>query len=281
MYEVIFLYALALVWIIFAVVQDLKTREIANWLNFSLIIFALGFRFLFSLFSSGDFSFFYNGLIGFGIFLVLGNLFYYSKIFAGGDAKLMISLGAILPSYPTLFMNIQTLINFVLIFLFAGFVYILATSTYLCVKHFRQFKKEFARQMKKNKKLLMVMTGISVLFLIAGFFEVLFFVLGLLIFSSSYLYMYSKSIDEVCMVRSIYSIHLREGDWLYRNLKVGKNIIKTNWNGLSQKEIREIIKHYKKVKIRQGIPFSPNFLISFIIFAILRFLNVNLWNSFW
>ena len=30
---------------IFAVVQDLKKREIANWVNFSLIIFALGFRF--------------------------------------------------------------------------------------------------------------------------------------------------------------------------------------------------------------------------------------------
>jgi len=282
MYEVIFLYVLALGYILFAVVQDLKTREIANWLNFSLIVFALGFRFLFSLFNGeGDFSFFYNGLIGLGIFFVLGNLFYYGKIFAGGDAKLMISLGAILPIYSNSLMNIQLFFNFLLIFLLSGFIYILATSTFLCIKHFKAFKKEFAKQIKKNKKLLMILTGVSLLFLIAGFFEVLFFILGVLIFFSVYLYLYSKAIDEVCMIRKIFAIHLREGDWLYHNLKVGKHVIKANWDGLTQKEIREIIKHYKKVKIRQGIPFSPNFLISFIIFIILSKLNINLWDSFW
>ena len=41
----LFLILLGLVWIIFAVVQDLRKREIANWLNFSLVIFALVFRF--------------------------------------------------------------------------------------------------------------------------------------------------------------------------------------------------------------------------------------------
>ncbi|MBI2056754.1 hypothetical protein HYT91_00690 [Candidatus Pacearchaeota archaeon] len=51
MFHIIFLVALALVWMIFAVVQDLKKREIANWVNFSLIIFALGFRFFYSLFN--------------------------------------------------------------------------------------------------------------------------------------------------------------------------------------------------------------------------------------
>ena len=44
-----------------------------------------------------SFNFFYQGLIGLGIFFVLGNAFYYGRFFAGGDAKLMISLGAILP----------------------------------------------------------------------------------------------------------------------------------------------------------------------------------------
>ena len=37
----IFLIILALIWLIFAVISDLKTREVPNWLNFSLIIFAL------------------------------------------------------------------------------------------------------------------------------------------------------------------------------------------------------------------------------------------------
>jgi len=79
MFEFIFLFLLALVFIIFAVVQDLKSREIANWLNWSLVIFALGFRFFWSLFQ-GEWSFFYQGLIGFGIFFVFGNLFYYTHL---------------------------------------------------------------------------------------------------------------------------------------------------------------------------------------------------------
>ena len=61
MFEVYFLWALAIIWIIFAVVEDLRTREIANWLNYSLVIFALGFRFFYSLFELGDMNFFYQG----------------------------------------------------------------------------------------------------------------------------------------------------------------------------------------------------------------------------
>jgi len=93
----VFLIVLCLIWIAFAVIQDLRKREIANWLNFSLIIFAIVFRFFFSLFSEEGFGFFYQGLIGFAIFFVIGNMLYYGRVFAGGDAKLMIALGAIIP----------------------------------------------------------------------------------------------------------------------------------------------------------------------------------------
>ena len=38
-----FLFFLGGAWIIFATVQDLKTREVANWLTFSLISFGIAF----------------------------------------------------------------------------------------------------------------------------------------------------------------------------------------------------------------------------------------------
>ncbi|VVB83461.1 Preflagellin peptidase [uncultured archaeon] len=281
MYEVIFLWALALAWIIFAVIQDLKTREIANWLNFSLVIFALEFRFFYSLFNNDGFSFFYQGLIGLGVFFLLGNLFYYSRVFAGGDAKLMISFGAILPTSSFFILNIQSLLTFLLIFLFSGFAYIFATSTVLCIRHFKAFKKEFARQLEKKKKLMISLTLLGAVLILLGFFEIIFSIIGLSIIFISYLYMYSRAIDEVCMVRKIQAIHLREGDWLYTNLKVGNKIIKSNWNGLTNEEIKSIRKKYKQVKIRQGIPFSPNFLVSFIIFASFKIFNLNLWNPLW
>jgi Flp pilus assembly protein protease CpaA len=280
MYEVIFLWLLALIYIIFAVMQDVKTKEIANWITFSLIIFALGFRFFYSLFQGDGFVFFYNGLIGLGIFFVIGNLLYYGKVFAGGDAKLMISLGAILPYSTNILSNFQGFFNFILIFLLAGFLYIFASSTVFCVRNFKSFKKEFLKQLKKNKRFMIIALLISLFFLILGFVEVLSFILGILVFFTSYLYIYSKAIDESCMVKKIKTKDLREGDWLYSGLKIGKKVINAKWEGLSKKDIKEISKKYKEVKIRQGIAFSPVFLISFIAFILFVILNINLWNPF-
>ena len=61
---------------------------------------------------------------------------------------------------------------------------------------------------------------------------------------------------------------------IYKNLKVGNKNIKANWEGLSNEEIKLIRKRYKFIDIREGIPFIPVFLISFLIF-------VFLWYSPW
>lgn len=280
MYEVIFLWSLALIYIIFAVLQDIKTREIANWLSFSLIVFALGFRFFYSLFQLGNFSFFYNGLIGLGIFFIIGNILYYGRVFAGGDAKLMIALGTILPISPEMFSNLNIFFNFLLVFLSVGFAYVLILSAMLCIKHFKSFRKEFSNQLKKNKKLMLALIFFSIILLALGFLEKMFFILGVLIFFSSYLYLYSKAVDEVCMIKKIKTKDLREGDWLYSDLKIGNKKLRAKWDGINKKDIKQIIKRYKEVKIRQGIAFSPVFLISFIIFIIINLLGVILWNPF-
>ncbi len=281
MYEVIFLWLLTLGYIIFAVIQDIKTREIADWINFSLIIFALGFRFFYSLFNGIDFTFFYNGLIGLGIFFAIGNLFYYGKVFAGGDAKLMISLGAVFPYYTDFFSNLQLFVNFLIIFLFTGFAYILVTSSVLCIKNFRNFKKEFSKQLKKNKKLLFAAALLGALFLLFGFVNILFLPAGGMILLISLVYLYSKSVDEACMVKKIKTKNLRIGDWLYSDLRAGRGKIKATWAGVTEQEIGKIRKLYKEVKIREGVPFSPVFLISFIIWIAMVFFNVELWNPSW
>lgn len=281
MYEVIFLWVLALVYIIFAVVQDFKTREIANWLTFSLIIFALGFRLFYSLFQNDGFVFFYEGLIGLGIFFVIGNLLYYGKVFAGGDAKLMIALGTIIPYFTTFSLNVQLFFSFLITFLFVGFFYIFIASGILCIKNFKPFKREFLKELKKSKKLMIILLFFSMIFLALGFIENILFVVGVLIFFTSYLYIYSKAIDESCMVKRIKTKNLEEGDWLYSNLKLGKSEVKAKWEGLTKKEIRGISKKYKEIKIRQGIPFSPVFFIGIIVFIIFNILNIKLWNSLW
>jgi Flp pilus assembly protein protease CpaA len=266
MLEVIFLSVLALIWIIFAVVQDLKKREVANWLNFSLIIFALGFRFFYCLFSLNiDFTFLYQGLIGLGIFFVLGNAFYYGRMFAGGDAKLMIALGAILPFSTDFFINVRIFIWFFFIFLFVGALYSLIISLVLTLRNFKNFKKEFHKQLNKKRKFLYVFMVFGLVLMGLGFIEDVMFVLGILVFLLPYFYLYVKVVDECCMVKKIKTNRLTEGDWLYEDVKVGNKVIKKSWDGVSKKEIKFLKGKNKEVLIRQGIPFTPVFLFSFLI----------------
>lgn len=283
MFEITFLIILALVWIVFASIQDLRNREVANWLNFSLIIFALGFRFFYCLFSQNNFGFFYQGLIGFGIFLVIGNLFYYSRLFAGGDAKLMIALGAVLPFSESFLVNFKIFVLFFFIFLFIGGFYGLIWSVVLCLNNFKVFKKEFCEQLNKNKKLIYLVLFFGLGLMVFGAIESLFFLLGVLVFILPYFYIYAKAVDESCMVKKIKTTQLTEGDWIYEDLKVGGKFIKKSWDGLNKNEIMLIKKKYKEIKVKQGIPFVPVFLISFLF--LLFFWKTNLidilWNSFW
>ena len=279
MLEVVFLIVLGLIWVGVASWGDLKTREVPNWLNFSLIIFALGFRFFYCLFSENNFMFLYQGLIGLGIFFIIGNLLYYGRMFAGGDAKLMIALGAVLPFSENFYINLNIFFLFLFAFFFVGAIYGLVISLFLGLRNFKKFKKEFFRQFKKNRKLVYCSMILGLILMVLGFVEGLLLFLGVLLFVLPYLYLYAKSVDEVCMVKKVKVNELTEGDWLYKDVKIGSRIIKKSWNGLSRKEIKLIKRHKKQVVIRQGIPFVPVFLISFLVLIYL-WLN-KLWYPFW
>ncbi len=284
MFQVIFLAVLALVWMAFAVIQDLKKREIANWVNFSLIIFALGFRFFYSLFNGAEdgagFNFFFQGLIGLGIFFILGNLLYYCRMFAGGDAKLLFALGAILPFSNSFTVNLKIFILFLILFLFSGAVYGAFVSIVLIFKNFRKFKKEFAKQFKQMKTLFTISLFLALFFIILGFSDSFMVYFGILIFIIPYFYASAKSLDEVCMIKKISAKNLTEGDWLYKDVKVGNRIIKKSWDGLTKEEIN-LLKKEKYVLVRQGIPFSPAFLIAFLVLIYFWFFRSGIWLYFW
>ena len=275
MYHLIFLIILAGIWFVFAAIYDLKKRMVPNWLSFSLIIFALGFRFFYSLFNE-NFLFFYQGIIGLGIFFIIGNLLYYGRMFAGGDAKLMIALGPILGFSESFSENLELFLLFIILFLFIGGFYGLIWSIFLTFGNFKIFKKEFINQFNNNRRIIYAVMIFALFFMIFGFFENLFFYFGILIFIMPYFYIYAKAIDNSCLVKDIYVSKLEEGDWLYRDLKIGKKIVKAEWSGLSKRQIREIRKKYKRIKIRQGIPFVPTFLISFLVFVYFYVRNINL-----
>lgn len=277
---IIFLIILALLWITFAVISDLKTTEIPNWLNFSLIIFVLGIRFFYSLFDE-NWNFLIQGLFGFGVFFIIANSLYYARFFAGGDAKLMMSLGSILPLGLDFMTNVTLFIDFLFLFLAASAIFGFASVLYFSYKDFIRIKKDFIRNMKNNKRIFYLFMLIGLLLMLMGFFGELLFLLGALLFILPYLFFYTKAIDNICLVQKINSKELTEGDWLYQQVKIGNNTIMPKWEGLNKKEIMLIKKKYKFVLIKRGIEFSPVFLVSFIVFVYLYFSGISLWNSFW
>ncbi len=263
----IVLFCLALIWVIFASLEDLKKREVEDWLSYSLIIFALGFRFFYSLFYD-DYSVIYSGLIGLGIFFVLGNLLYYARAFAGADAKLMIAFGTILPLSSSLSVNLKMFLVFLFLFLLIGGIYGVCWSIFLSIKNYKLFKKEFSLSLSKNKFILFFLGSSGVILIILGFVNLFFALLGLMFLFFPLLFFYAKAVDSSCMIRKVSVEKLTVGDWLVNDVKIGKKLIKANWDGLSKEDIALLKKNKKLVTIRYGIPFIPVFLISLVVYLI-------------
>jgi Flp pilus assembly protein protease CpaA len=273
-----FLVVLAFIWIIIAVVQDFRKKEVANWLNFSLIVIALSYRAFISVFF-WNYMYLVWGLAGFAVFFILANVFYYGRVFAGGDAKLLMGLGAVMGFSLLLYENLQILLYFLFLLLFCGSIYGLFYSLVLSCKNKEKFSREFLKQFGKNKRLILVFLipaiFLTALFLIIG--EYLFILLPAIIFFFPFLFIYAKTIEESCMVKEVKAATLTVGDWLYKEVRVRGKKIKPSWEGLTAEDLRVLRKSKKKVLVKQGIPFTPAFLLAFIILILLRY---SYW-SFW
>ena len=261
-----FLIGLGLIWIIGAVLQDLRRREVDNIWNFSLIGFALAYRLAISIFG-GNYGFILNGLIGFGIFFILGNIFYYSRLFAGGDAKLVIALGVILPLSYSWMVNLKIFGLFILLFFVGGSIYSLIWAFCLMISNRKGFSKEFGKQFKRHGKMFFIALVFVIFWVIFAFIisQISFILIGLIILLFPILFMFAKSIEESCMVKKLSPEKVTLGDWLYEDIFVSGKRIKSTWEGVSKRELKLIQNgNKKKILVKYGIPFTPSFLFSFI-----------------
>ena len=259
-----FLFWLFFIGIVVAGLQDLKRREVDNWLNLFLLVVSFSFVFFKAIVEKDSSIIFQAGFAVVLLFVVM-NLFYYGRVFAGGDAKLLFAM-------TVFFIGVsfnETLINvgiFVLFLMLAGSVYGLIYSLVLYIKDFEKVNKEmccFA------KELGIWYLALGVVMLLLGFVNWMFFVFGILVLLGLGLYVFAKGLEMVSMIRVISGRDLREGDWLVDDVRVGKKVIKADWDGLSLEDV-ELLKNRKKVKIKDGLPFVPAFLIAFLAYVFLR-----------
>ncbi len=263
----LFIISIAIFWMIIASILDFKKREVENWWAFSLIIFVLAFKAFLSL-EMNNYWYFLWGLAGLLIGILLCNLFYYGRMFGGGDAKFLMALGVILPMSLDWKFNFFILGLFIILLLFSGAVYGMVYCLIISGINFKAFRKEFAKQVRKNRS---AVYGFSLLGLILFiiFFIAKFYLgsaLSAIIFVCPALLVYAKAVENSCMQKLVSVDRLTIGDWLVKSLKIKGKTIKPNWEGLSEKELLFIQKNYKKkVLIKYGIPFMPAFLFAFLI----------------
>jgi len=91
----IILLTIAFIALILASITDIKTREVPDWLNFSLIFVGLGVRLIYS---SITFDWIYSleGVLGLGVGVAIAYLMFYAGQWGGGDSKLLMGLGALI-----------------------------------------------------------------------------------------------------------------------------------------------------------------------------------------
>jgi Flp pilus assembly protein protease CpaA len=257
-----FLVYFFLVALIIASLQDLKRREVDYWLNF--LVFSGGFAFvIFYSIINWNILFLLNGLLSLGLCFALGTIFYYGRVFGGGDSYLLGAMFALFVSNSF----ILTLINlgyFILFLLFAGAIYGLIYGIFQFFIHFRETRRQVVKEIKNIYLKYLFFLGIVLLVL--GFVNIFFLFLGAFVFISCLLYIFAKSIDKTAMIKIINFRQLREGDWLAKDIRLKGRTIKSSWEGLNKKQLDLLRKLRGKVSIKDGIPFVPAFLIAFLAY---------------
>jgi|TARA_Y100000034_G_C6819589_1_gene368974 Flp pilus assembly protein protease CpaA len=277
----ILILSLVLIYLIIASISDIITKEIPDFLNYSFIGIGIFIYALKTIISNNNF-FLLSSLITVGSFFILGLLMYYSKQWGGGDSKLLMGVGALLPLYPSLIINNFQLknstflgIDLFLNILIVGAIYTLIYAVYLIIKNKNQFFKKF-KEIYSEKKIKLfehsVWTLIIIINIISFFLSknnyqrITMLIFSLILLFLIYLIIALKSIENISMYKKISTKKLREGDYITKELKHNNKIIfKPTIHGINKKDIPIIQKYFKQIEIKEGIAFAPVFLISMII----------------
>jgi Flp pilus assembly protein protease CpaA len=252
-------------------ITDLKTREVPDWLNFSLIAMGLGVRTIFSV-VQWDYHPILNGLIGLGVFVALGYLMFYTGQWGGGDSKMLMGLGALIGWD---FSFDHFIINFGIALVFVGALYGILWSFGLIIFNFKKFIKK-VREYLHNKKIFpirIVTMAVATIGIIAAFvvpntaMRLVIITAVLFIYASLYLYVFSKALEEVCMIKTVPISKVTEGDWIVGVVKHNDKVLASSKDlGIKLEQIQAIKNaKIKQITIKEGIPFVPSFLLAFLV----------------
>ena len=257
-------------------ITDMKTREVPDWVNYSLVASGLGINLLFSVIYSND-DFIINSIIGLAILFGIAYVMFYAGQWGGGDSKMLMGLGAMI-GVDVSFNEPQFLGGFLINILFVGAFYGILWSLYLAIRDKGSFSKEFKKiisrkDIAKWKKIIIISTLLLIIisFITPTYIKILLIALAFMSITTFYMMIFVKSIEKSSMHKLVEPSKLTEGDWIVKDVKVnGKYVTGPKDLGIDKSQIRILIDAYKKRKIgkvliKEGIPFVPSFLLAFIL----------------
>lgn len=257
--------------LLLASVHDIKTREVPDYLSYFLI--ALGFFFQFEkLLLTSDITTFLFSMSYFALALCFGFLMYRMKQWGGADAKLLAGLSLLLGRNE----NYDFLIFF-FNFLWVGAVYGLIGTTVLIFSKLKTFIKIFKKDYQKNKFRIFVSLALIIFGALASVVNI--FLLMVVITGLLWLLFIIFSSANELMVKKISINKLTEGDWIKEKVvHNGKVLFNPEKNVCVSAEQIKTLKQegITEIKIVEGIPFVPAFLLSFLVTILTPYLILGL-----
>lgn len=260
---------LGIVVLLAASYTDFKKREVPDWISYGFVFAALGTRLLYSIYSR-QINFFIFGLIGFAAMFLLANILYYAKQWGGGDAKILMGMGAV---FGLNIFNPSSYFVFGIFFallIFIGAIYGIIFSIYLAVKNKSKFRKVFRSYLNGFRNLV----WFAAVFFIVGILSLLnyseltflLFAVSTIFFIGIFSFILVKSVEDSCLFQKVKASQLTEGDWIAETVKFhGKTVVKEDNLGITKEQIAQL-RHYKKpILVKYGIPFIPAFLLAYMV----------------
>lgn len=265
--------ALGLLGILAGTATDIHHREVPDWLNYSMIATGLAFGLMHAVLQAA-WDPLLRSLLGLIVGFAFGALMYYTGQWGGGDAKMLMGLGALIGlPLSGLLEQPPFLLVFLVLTIFAGAAYGVVWMLFLLVRDFKdirphlreQLKTPFARYTRIFFGMLAVVLLILALLLPMPF-RLLLVLLALLLYMSSYLTAIVKSVEQVCFVKAVPVEKLVVGDWLVDEVRRGKRVVvKKTSTGLTAEQLTALEQAgVKSVRVKEGIPFVPSFLIAYV-----------------
>jgi Flp pilus assembly protein protease CpaA len=269
-------FSVALAALVYGSITDLKTREVPDWINYGLIVSGVGLNAIFSA-ALSDWSHIIHSFAGLGIFFAIGWFMFYFGQWGGGDSKMLMGLGAMI-GIDVNFREPQFLAGFLINAMFVGALYGLFWSIFLAAKNHAKFGRNFSRILKEKK----IVLAKKILLCLVVLLFVLFFMtedkykkisligLDIVLIMSFYLWVSIKAVEKISMLKYVEPMKLTEGDWIVNDVYYRKErIVGPKDLGIEKRQIKILIDLYKKGKIKkvlikEGIPFVPSFLLSFL-----------------